>query len=80
MHGVLFANGTVFLQLQTVGIVAFIFKAVVISVLAFGTFKRDFHSRGLGCHLVNSITKKLHPAMGVYLKFNIKDGLCQSIL
>ena len=61
MHGVLFANRTVFLQLQTVGIVAFIFKAVVISVLAFGTFKRDFHSRGLGCHLSKTPYKKITP-------------------
>ena len=50
VHGVLLADGAVLLELETVGVVALIFEAVVIPVLAFRTFKRDLHSRGFGSH------------------------------
>ena len=50
MHGVLLADGAVLLELETIGIVALIFEAVVIPVFAFRAFKRDLHSRGFGSH------------------------------
>lgn len=50
MDGVLLADGAVLLELETVGVVALIFEAVVISVLAFRTFERDLHSRRFGSH------------------------------
>ena len=50
MNGVLLADGAVLLELETIGIVALVFEAVVIPVFAFRTFKRDLHSRGFGSH------------------------------
>ena len=50
MDGVLLADGAVLFELKTIGIVALILEAVVISVLAFRTFKRDLHSRRFGSH------------------------------
>ena len=50
MDGVLFADGAVLLELQTIGIVALILEAVVVPVFAFRAFERDLHSRGFGSH------------------------------
>ena len=60
----LFANGAVFFKLQTIGIVALIFKAVVIAVMALRAFEGDFHSRRFGSH-VKTPYKKITPPLWV---------------
>ena len=42
MFGVLFAEGAVLGHNEPIGVVTLILVAVVVSVLAFGTFERDF--------------------------------------
>ena len=64
MHRVLSARGAVFFQLETVGIVAFIFEAVVVAVLAFRTLERDLHSRRFGSHSSKTPYKKITPLHG----------------
>ena len=44
MDGMLLAERTILFQLQPFGIVLLIFHIVVISVFAFGAFKRDLGS------------------------------------
>lgn len=44
MNCVLLAERTIFFQLQSLGIVFLIFHIVVISVLTFGAFERNFGS------------------------------------
>ena len=58
---VLFADGAVLLDFKTIGIVALILEAVVISVLALGAFERDLHSRRFRCHLSKTPYKKITP-------------------
>ena len=50
MFRMLFAERAVFAQNKSVGIVLLVLKAVVVSTLAFGTFKSDFGSCRFGCH------------------------------
>ena len=54
---VLFAERAVFGKSQSVGIVLLVLNTVVISMLAFGAFKRNFVSSRFGCHSKNSIQK-----------------------
>ena len=62
MHRVLLAGGAVLLQLETVGIVALVFEAVIIAVFAFRALERDLHPCGLGSHCIeNSIQKNYTP-------------------
>lgn len=61
MHRVLFARRAVLLQLETIGIVALIFEAVVITVLALRALERDLHSRGFGSHGTKTPYKKITP-------------------
>ena len=51
MCRVFFANGAVFFELQTIGIVALVLETVVVAVMTLGALERDFHSRGFGSHL-----------------------------
>ena len=57
MLRVLFAERTIFIHNESVRIVLFVLNTVVISVLAFGAFKRNFGSCRFGCHNQNSIQK-----------------------
>ena len=54
---VLFAERAVFAERQSVGIVLLVLNTVVVSMLAFGAFKRNFGSCRFGCHNQNSIQK-----------------------
>ena len=63
MIGVLLAERAVFGKNQSVRIVLFVFNTVVVSMLAFRTFKRDFRSSGFNCHNKNSI-QKITPLVG----------------
>ena len=63
MIRVLFAERAVFGKSQSVGIVLLVLNTVVISMLAFGAFKRDFVSCRFGCHSKNSI-QKITPLFG----------------
>ena len=63
MFGVLLAERTVLVQSQSVGIVLFVLDAVVVSVLTFGTFERNFSSSGFGCHN-KTPCKKITPRLG----------------
>ena len=45
MNRVLFADGTILFELETVGIVALIFETVGIAVLALRALERDLRSR-----------------------------------
>ena len=60
---VLLAERAIFAHYQSVGIVLFVLDAVIVSMLAFRTFKRDFRSSGFGCHTKNSI-QKITPLLG----------------
>ena len=57
MFGVLLAERAVLGKNQSVRIVLFVLNTVVVSMLAFRTFKRDFRSSGFNCHNKNSIQK-----------------------
>ena len=60
----LFADGAVFFEFETVGIVALVFEAIVVAVFAHGAFERDLHSRGFNSHLCeNSIQKNYTPSV-----------------
>ena len=49
MFGVLFAERAVLGHYQSVGIVALVLVAIVVSVLALGTFKSDFNTKNKSC-------------------------------
>ena len=57
VFGVLSAERTVFGKSKSIRIVLFIFDTVIVSMLAFGAFKRNFGSCRFGCHNQNSIQK-----------------------
>ena len=57
MIGVLLAERAVFGKNQSIRIVLLVLNTVVVSMLAFRAFKRDFRSSGFNCHNKNSIQK-----------------------
>ena len=54
---VLLAERTIFTHNESVRVVLFVLNTVVVSMLAFGAFKRNFGSCRFGCHNQNSIQK-----------------------
>ena len=50
MFGMFLAERAVLGKYKSVRIVLFILDAVIVSMLAFGTFERDFGSCRFGCH------------------------------
>ena len=60
---VLLAERAVFGKNQSVGIVLLVLNTVVVSMLAFRAFKRNFRSSGFNCHNKNSI-QKITPLIG----------------
>lgn len=77
MNGVLLAERTIFFELQSFGIVLFIFHIVVISVFTFGTFERNFGSV-YSSHLKKTPYKKITPLhIGVFIEFNTFFFPCQ---
>ena len=75
MFRVLFAEGAVFAHNESVRIVLFVLNTVVVSMLAFGTFKRNFGSCRFGCHNQNSIQKNYTPVRCVGLVYHTLRGL-----
>ena len=61
MLRVLFAERTVFVHNESVRIVLFVLNTVIVSMLAFSAFKRNFGSCRFGCHNQNSIQKNYTP-------------------
>ena len=61
MFRVLLAERAVFVKSQSVRIVLLILNTVIVSMLAFGAFKRNFGSCRFGCHNQNSIQKNYTP-------------------
>ena len=61
MLRVLLAERAVLGKNESIRIVLLVLDAVIVSMLAFGTFKRNFGSCRLGCHISKLHTKKLHP-------------------
>ena len=57
MLRVLLAERTIFAHNESVRIVLFVLNTVIVSMLAFGAFKRNFGSCRFGCHNQNSIQK-----------------------
>ena len=57
MISVLLAERAVFAHNKSVRIVLLVLNTVVVSMLAFRAFKRDFRSSGFNCHNKNSIQK-----------------------
>ena len=57
----LFAERTVFVDVQSVGIVLLILERIVISILALRALERDFCSRCFYCHIENSVQKNYTP-------------------
>ena len=50
MIRVLFALGAILGKYESIRIVLLVLDAVIVSMLAFGTFKRNFGSCRFGCH------------------------------
>ncbi len=72
---VLLTERTVFVHNESVGIVLLVFNTVVVSMLAFRAFKRNFRSSGFNCHNKNSI-QKITPLIGcVKLVYHTFEGL-----
>ena len=71
MDGMLFAERTIFFQLQSFGIVLFILHIVVISVFAFGAFECDFGSVD-GSHFSKNSVQKNHTFLRCVLRVNHK--------
>ena len=61
MLRVLLAERAVLAQNKSVRIVLLVLNAVVVSMLAFRAFKRNFGSCRFGCHNQNSIQKNYTP-------------------
>ena len=61
MNGVLLAERTILGKNESVGIVLLVLDRIVVSMLTFGAFERDFSSCRLGCHNQNSIQKNYTP-------------------
>ena len=57
VFSVLLAERAVLAHYKSVGIVLLVLNAVIVSMLAFGAFKRNFGSCRFGCHNQNSIQK-----------------------
>ena len=75
MFGVLSATRAVLGKNQSVGIVLLVLNTVVVSMLAFRAFKRNFRSSGFNCHNKNSI-QKITPLVGcVKLVYHTFKGL-----
>jgi hypothetical protein len=79
MFRVLFAERAVLGHYKSVGIVLFVFNAVIVSMLAFGTFESNFGSCRFDCHNKTPY-KKITPLFGAYNKFTILKKACQSFL
>ena len=62
VFGVLLAERAILGKNESVRIVFLVLNRIIISVLAFGTFERDFSSCRLGCHNQNSIQKNYTPS------------------
>lgn len=58
--GVFLADRAILVKFKTIGIVALVLKAVVVSVFAFRTLKRNLHSRRFRSHAVTPY-KKITP-------------------
>ena len=72
---VLLAERTVFAHNKSIGIVLLVLDTVVVSMLAFRAFKRNFRSSGFNCHNKNSI-QKITPLVGcVKLVYHTFKGL-----
>ena len=54
---VLFAERTILVHNQSIRVILLVLNAVIVSVLTFRTFKRNFGSCRFGCHNQNSIQK-----------------------
>ena len=80
VFGVLSAERAIFAQNESVRIVFLVLNRVVISLLAFRTFKRDFRSSGFSftCHNQKTPYKKLHPSWVRAIKFITLSRGCQS--
>ena len=75
MFGVLLAERAVFAHNKSVRIVLLVLNTVVVSMLAFRAFKRDFRSSGFNCHNKNSI-QKITPLFGcVKVVYHTFEGL-----
>ena len=75
MFRVLLAERTVFAHNESIRIVLLVLDTVVVSMLAFRTFKRNFRSSGFNCHNKNSI-QKITPLVGcVKLVYHTFKGL-----
>ena len=79
MFRMLFAERAVLGNHKSVGIVLLVFDAVIVSMLAFGTFKSNFGSCRFDCHNKTPY-KKITPLSGAYIKFTILKKPCQSFL
>ena len=61
MFRVLLAERTILIKYKSVRIVLLVLNRVVVSMLAFRAFKRNFGSCRFGCHNQNSIQKNYTP-------------------
>ena len=75
----LFAERAVFGQNESIRVVLLVLNAVIVSMLAFGTFKSNFGSCRFDCHNKTPY-KKITPLRGAYIEFTILKRPCQSFL
>ena len=75
MLRVLLAERAVFAHNESVRIVLLVLNTVIISMLAFGTFKRDFGSCRFGCHSKTPYKKITPFVRRVYRVYHTLQGL-----
>ena len=75
MLRVLLAERAVFAHNESVRIVLLVLNTVIVSMLAFGTFKRDFGSCRFGCHSKTPYKKITPFVRRVYRVYHTLKGL-----
>ena len=77
----LLAEFAILFDLDSVGVVLFVFESIVISLFAFRTYERYFASCSFRCHnFTYNFLKKLHPFSGVLIDFIKCNHRCQVFL
>ena len=75
MNGMFLADGAILLELETIGIVALVLEAIIISVFALRALERDLHPRRFDSHCVKTPYKKITPLRCLLKVYHIRSSL-----
>ena len=75
MNGMFLADGAILLELETIGIVALVLEAIIISVFALRALERDLHPRRFDSHCVKTPYKKITPLRCLLRVYHIRSSL-----